>query len=360
VNSRLLKEGPPAKERLDYEPSTPYSSHSWLGRKLIGPAPEVFCRNPPICRAGLPPYNILKGMAPCPIIPGNELGALLKLAQPNDLVILLARDGKRYLTRLLPGDRFHSTHGYIAHDDLIGQPLGREVRSQLDQPFMVLKPSLHDLLMNLKRVSQIIYPKEIGQILLKLDVGNGKRIIEAGTGSGALTIALAHGVQPEGMVYSYDVREDMLRIAQRNLEMAGLTRYVQFIQRDIAEGFTESDVDALFLDVREPWVYLTHVCQALSDGGFFGALVPTTNQISWLLAEMGRYPFASIEVMEILLRAYKPVAERLRPQDVMVGHTGYLIFARKVALLPETDAGAYAGEPNQRGKRANARSADPL
>ena len=117
-------------------------------------------------------------------------------------------------------------------------------------------------------------------------------------------------------------------------------------------------MDALFLDVREPWVYLAHVCQALSDGGFFGALVPTTNQVSWLLAEMGRYPFASIEVMEILLRAYKPVAERLRPQDVMVGHTGYLIFARKVALLPGTDVRAYAEE--QWRKKARARSADPL
>ncbi len=277
------------------------------------------------------------------------MGDLLKIAQPNELVILLARDGKRYLTRLLPGDRFHTNRGYIAHDDIIGQPLGREVRSQLNQSFMVLRPSLHDLLMNLKRVSQIIYPKEIGQILLKLDVGNGRRIIEAGTGSGALTIALAHGVQPEGMVYSYEAREDMLAVARRNLAMAGLTDYVQFIQRDIAEGFTETDVDSLFLDVREPWSYLAHVCNALSDGGFFGALVPTTNQVSWLLAEMGRYPFASVEVMEMLMRAYKPVAARLRPQDVMVGHTGYLVFARKVALAPETDAGAYATETTEKG-----------
>jgi tRNA (adenine57-N1/adenine58-N1)-methyltransferase catalytic subunit len=278
----------------------------------------------------------------------DDRGNVLRIAQAHDLVILLARDGKRYLTHLRPGDRFHTNRGYIEHDSLIGQPLGREVLSQLGQSFMVLRPSLHDLLMNLKRVSQIIYPKEIGQILLKLDVGNSKRIIEAGTGSGALTIALAHGVQPGGRVYSYELREDMLKVARRNLEMAGLLDYVQFVQRDIAEGFTETDVDALFLDVREPWSYLAHVCAALSDGGFFGALVPTTNQVSWLLAEMGRYPFASIEVMEILLRAYKPVAARLRPQDVMVGHTGFLIFGRKVALLPETEAGAYALEPNEK------------
>jgi tRNA (adenine57-N1/adenine58-N1)-methyltransferase catalytic subunit len=267
----------------------------------------------------------------------------LQVAQANDLVLLIASDGKRYLVRLRPTDKFHTHKGTIDHDALIGQPLGREVRSHLNRPFMVLQPSLHDILMSLKRSSQIIYPKEIGPILLKLDVGRGKRIIEAGTGSGALTIALAHGVLPDGKVYSYEVREDMLKVAQRNLEMIGYQDYVQLMQRDIAEGFTETEVDALFLDVREPWSYLAHVVAALRDGGFFGALVPTTNQISWLLAEMERYPLISIEVMEVLMRHYKPVAARLRPQDIMVGHTGYLVFARKVALMdPELKEGLTA------------------
>lgn len=266
----------------------------------------------------------------------------LKFAQAYDTVLLISRDGKRYLVRLLPGDRFHTHKGSIAHDDLIGQPLGREIRSHTGQPFMVLRPSLHDMLMNLKRASQIIYPKEIGQILLKLDVGHGKRIIEAGTGSGALTIALAHGVAPDGMVYSYEARADMLNLARRNLEIVGLLDRVQLFHKDIAEGFEQSDVDALFLDVREPWEYLAQACAALSDGGFFGALVPTTNQVSDTLSAMARYPFTSIEVLEILLRAYKPVPQRLRPQDIMVGHTGYLIFARKVALLEQLGSVTYA------------------
>lgn len=259
----------------------------------------------------------------------------MQVAQVNDLVLLLAQDGKRYLIRLRPDNRFHTNRGILEHNDLIGQPLGRQVRSHLGQPFLVLKPSLHDLLMSLKRTSQIIYPKEIGQILLKLDVGHGKRIIEAGTGSGILTVALAHGVQPGGMVYSYELREDMLAVARRNLELTGLLPYVQLVQRDIVEGFNETEVDALFLDVREPWDYLRQVCDALADGGFFGALVPTTNQISYLLSEMAHYPFISVEVLELLLRGYKPVPARLRPQDQMIGHTGYLIFARKVALLEQ-------------------------
>jgi len=262
-----------------------------------------------------------------------EQGLLLKVAHEDDLVLLIGSDAKRYLVRLRAGDRFHTHKGIIDHDDLIARPLGREVFSHLDQRFVALLPSIHDLLMNVRRASQIIYPKEIGQILLKLDVGDGKRVIEAGTGSGALTIALAHFVGPHGLVFSYEIREDMINLARHNLEAVGLADRVRLIHRDIAEGFTETDVDALFLDVREPWDYLHQVCAALEDGGFFGALVPTTNQVSDLLAAMGRHPFSSVEVLEILLRKYKTVPARLRPQDQMVGHTGFLIFARTVARL---------------------------
>jgi tRNA (adenine57-N1/adenine58-N1)-methyltransferase len=244
----------------------------------------------------------------------------------------MSADGKRYVLCLHAGDRFHTHRGIIDHDDLIGQPLGRKVYSHLRHPFVVMQPSIHDTLMDLRRVTQIIYPKDIGQILLKLDVGLGRRIIEAGTGSGALTIALAHHVQPSGRVYSYEAREDMINVARRNLDTAGLLPYVDLIHRDIAEGFTETDVDALFLDVREPWMYLDAVCAALADGGFFGVLVPTTNQVSDLLAGMVEHPFTMIEVQELLLRKYKPVPQRLRPEDRMVAHTGYLIFARKLNL----------------------------
>jgi len=259
------------------------------------------------------------------------------LAKENDLVLLISHDRKRYMLTLRAGDRFHTHKGIVEHDEIIGQPLGREIQSHLGQSFMILQPSLYDLLMNLKRSSQIIYPKEIGPILLRMNVGSGQRVIEAGTGSGALTLALAHSVRPDGMVYSYETRADMLTVARHNLERVGLARYVQFMQRDIAEGFTESDVDALFLDVREPWDYMPQVCEALADGGSFGALVPTCNQVSWLLSEMERQPFTSIEVMEVFERMYKPVPARLRPADVMVGHTGFLVFARKVALIPETE-----------------------
>ena len=263
-----------------------------------------------------------------------------RLAQPNDRVVLLSADGKRFLVTLQAGGTFHTHMGQIRHDALIGQPLGRRVVSHLGHPFIVLRPSLHEILMNVKRVTQIVYPKDIGMILLKLDVGAGRRIIEAGSGSGALTVALAHGVAPSGHVYSYEVREEMLRVAERNLTRVGLADLVTLRKRDIAEGFEERDVDALFLDVREPQAYLDQVEVALCDGGFFGSIVPTSNQVSDLLAAMESRPaFIGIDVMELMMRQYKPVPQRLRPRDTMVGHTGYLVFARKIAVDQAGDEG---------------------
>jgi len=159
-------------------------------------------------------------------------------------------------------------------------------------------------------------------------------VIEAGSGSGGLTIALARAVAPLGRVYSYENRPDMQRLAMRNITQLGLQEWVEFKLKDIAEGFEETEVDALFLDVRTPWDYLAQAGEALKAGGFFGALVPTTNQVTQLITGLEAHHFCHIEVEEILLRTYKPVAERLRPADIMVGHTGYLVFARWIPEQP--------------------------
>ncbi|MBC7232741.1 MAG: tRNA (adenine-N1)-methyltransferase [Chloroflexi bacterium] len=249
-------------------------------------------------------------------------------SEGETVLILLGR--KRFLMRLQRDQVQHTHHGLIHHNDLIGQLPGISLTTHLGYPLLALRPSLHDMIMSIERVSQIVYPKEIGYILLKLNVGPGCRIIEAGTGSGALTIALAHAVRPNGRVYSYEIREDMLRVAARNLADTGLQEWVELKQRDIATGFDERDIDAAFLDVRTPWLYLQAVWNALAEGGFFGAIVPTANQVSELIAALESSYFGDIEVSEILLRPYKPVAARLRPADRMVAHTGYLVFARRI------------------------------
>jgi len=258
-------------------------------------------------------------------------------AQEGDLVLLIDKKGRRFLTRLTPGAEFHTHHGIIKHDDLIGQPLGREVQTHLGYPFLVLEPSTFDLIQSTRRITQIIYPKDAGYIVLKLNLMPGKRVVEAGTGSGALTLVLARAVMPTGRVFSYEARPEMLKLARRTLELAGALPYVELKERDIAEGFDEEDVDALFLDLRTPWDYLAQAEKALKPGGFFGALVPTTNQVVKLLEALSRHSFVDVEVEELLLRSYRAVPERLRPDDRMVAHTGYLIFARKVEGVKAED-----------------------
>jgi tRNA (adenine57-N1/adenine58-N1)-methyltransferase catalytic subunit len=243
-------------------------------------------------------------------------------------LVILGR--KRFLMRLQAGQLQHTHHGLIRHDEIIGQAPGKQLTTHLGYPLVVLRPSLHDIIMSIERISQIVYPKEIGYVLLKLNVGPGSQIVEGGTGSGALTIAMAHTVRPAGRVYTYEQRDDMQRVARKNLTDAGLLDWVDLKQRDIAAGFDERDMDAVFLDVREPWLYLSQTWEALGEGGFFGALVPTTNQVSDLVAGLDQGHFTDIEVCEILLRSYKPVPARLRPTDRMVAHTGYLVFARRL------------------------------
>jgi tRNA (adenine57-N1/adenine58-N1)-methyltransferase len=258
-------------------------------------------------------------------------GIVMNVAKEKDLVLLIGQDRKQFVLRLQAGGQLQTHRGCINHDDLLGQPLGREILSHLGYPFVVLEPSTFDLIKQLKRTTQIMYPKDIGYALLKLNVMPGSRVVEAGTGSGGLTLALARAVRPEGRLYSYEVRADILRLAQENLESLGLADSVEFKLRDIAEGFDERDVDALFLDVRRPWAYLAQVVEALKDSGFFGAILPTTNQVSDLVRNMeAQQTFGHIEVEEVLVRPYKAVPNRLRPADRMVAHTGYLVFGRKV------------------------------
>jgi len=157
-------------------------------------------------------------------------------------------------------------------------------------------------------------------------------------------------VMPTGRVYTYEEREKMSNLARRNLGQVGLLEAVDLKVRDIGLGFDEREVDALFLDVREPWLHLEPARAAMKSGGFFGSLLPTTNQVSELLAGLESHGFADLEVQELLLRNYKPVAARLRPSDRMVAHTGFLVFARKVTIPPGemwriTDPKRYKARP---------------
>jgi len=264
----------------------------------------------------------------------------MHLAQEGDLVLLISQDRKQFIVRLQTGGQLQTHRGCVNHDDLLNQPLGREIHTHLNYPFVILEPSTCDLISELKRTTQIMYPKDIGYVLIRLNVTPESRVIEAGTGSGGLTLALARALGAAGRLYSYEVRPDVLRLAQKNLAGMGLADRVELKLRDIAEGFDETDADALFLDLRDPGSYLPQALAALKDGGFFGAILPTTNQVSDLLETMeAQHNLGQIEVEEILVRPYKAVPARLRPVDRMIAHTGYLVFARKVSR--EVSQGGY-------------------
>ena len=246
----------------------------------------------------------------------------------GDMVLLAAPDQKRYLIKLTPRQTLHTHLGSFPHDELVGKTLGTLISSQMGNEALMLEPSLSDLIRHIRRGTQIIYPKDAAHLVQRLNLRAGNRVVEAGTGSGALTIALAWSVAPTGRVYTYEAQDDTHRLAQRNLERVGLLPYVEMFARAIDGGFAQTDVDALFLDVREPWRYLPHVRTALRSGGFFASLVPTTNQVSDLLRGLEEHGFGEIAVEELLLRTYKAVPERLRPEDEMIAHTGFLVSAR--------------------------------
>lgn len=260
---------------------------------------------------------------------------LLNVTAAGDVVLLFGRDRKALILVLQPGARIETHRGTLAHDDLIGQPWGQRVCTHMGYPFSLLRPSTDDLMRNIKRKSQIVYPKDAGYILLKLGIRPGSRVVEAGTGSGGMALVLAQAVMPTGWVYSYDNRPDMQALARRNLTRVGLEDYVELKLRDVADGFDETDADALFFDLPAPWHYLEQAAAALVNGGFFGCILPTTNQVTQLLYALETQPFDMVEVEELILRPYKTVPARLRPFDRIIAHTGFLIFARKLVVEGE-------------------------
>jgi len=243
--------------------------------------------------------------------------------------ILLFDGEKKYFLELKP-KIFSTRFDSLDLASLIGKDYGDKVLGKKGSTFFILKPTIYDFIKNVERQTQIIYPKDVGYILLKLDVGPGKKVLECGTGSGALTLAFAFAVGEEGRVITYEKEERFFQLAKRNLERFGLAHRVELKLKEVVISFEGTNVDAVFLDVREPWLLLKPAWDALKPGHPLGILVPTTNQVSQTLTHLLNLPFKDVEVLEILVRRYKPNPERLRPEDRMVAHTGYLIFAKKV------------------------------
>lgn len=257
------------------------------------------------------------------------------MLEPGQLVLLISPKGKRYMKVLDLEQDLHTQEGKVAMADVAAADFGSLVYTHLNKPFRLVRPTLADMVKGVKRQTQVLYPKEIGYLLVKLGIGAGTKVIEAGSGSGSLTVALSHTVGEAGKVFTYERRPEFAKLCFKNLERYGLEKNVeQVVGHDIADGFvrnTEEDgtlADALFLDVRTPWEYVDLIPSAIRPGSPVAFLLPTISQVSDLLKALELAPFADVEVVEILVRRWKPVPDRMRPEDRMVAHTGFLVFAR--------------------------------
>jgi len=251
--------------------------------------------------------------------------------QHGDIAMMIDLREKVHVVTIQTGKKFETHHGFILHDTMIGRPWGSTIYSSTGHPYLCIQPSTSDLIRHIKRSSQVIFPKDSAHIMMKMNIKPGVRVLESGCGSGGLTMALATAVMPAGHVYSQEIREDFIGLTKRNMARYGLDPYVTFIHGDGAEGFkVDEPVDAVFLDMLQPETCVGTARKVLKDGGWFGSLVPTTNQVQAILLELAKHDYGLIEVEEVITRSYKPIAERLRPRDRMIAHTGYLIFARAI------------------------------
>lgn len=259
----------------------------------------------------------------------------MKLAE-GEIVQLIDSKGKRYQVKLKTGATFFFHHGAVEHDQLIGQQPGSWVKSSLGEPLLVLKPTLADFILKAKRGAQVIYPKDIGAILMLADIFPGARVLEAGTGSGALTLALLRAAGEGGWVISYEVRREFLEVARRNIEefFGRLPQSLVLREKDIYQGLEEEDreLDRMVLDLPEPWRVVEQAKEALKPGGIFVAYNPTILQIFKLARRAERAGgFYQVGVYEVLMRPWKAEQRVLRPELRMVAHTGFIWVARRIA-----------------------------
>lgn len=246
----------------------------------------------------------------------------------GDLVQLLDSKGRKYQVTLQAGKEFHSHSGFVLHDDIIGEPEGSTIRTTRGQAYMVLRPTLSEFILKMPRGAQVIYPKDIGPLLMIADIGPGVRVLESGVGSGALSMGM---LRAGAEIVGYELREDFAQRAAANvaqfLGAAAMDRY-RVELRDCYEGIDETDLDRVVLDLPEPWQVVKHAERALRPGGILVAYTPSVVQVAQLREAIAAGRFFGAETVEVLQRGWYVEGQAVRPDHRMVAHTGFLTSAR--------------------------------
>jgi tRNA (adenine57-N1/adenine58-N1)-methyltransferase len=254
----------------------------------------------------------------------------MNLIKENDTIKIYFENRKSFITKAKNAP-YHTHLGMVSMENFIGKEYGYHGITNKGKKFFVVRPTLDDMIMKIKRATQVSYPKDLSYAIFKMGIKAGDKVVEAGCGSGASTTAFAYFVGENGKVVSYEKRQEFIELAHSNLERFNLESRVEFKNRDIAQGFDSEDSDAVafFLDVKTPWDYMDGIKKLLKTGATLCVLCPTTNQISKTLVSMEK-GFIDVNVVEIMMRWYKANPERIRPEDKMIGHTAYLIFGKRI------------------------------
>jgi tRNA (adenine57-N1/adenine58-N1)-methyltransferase len=253
----------------------------------------------------------------------------------GERALLFDRKGRRYLITLEESGQFHSHAGYVEHAAILGQPEGVTVTATGGARYLVVRPTLSEFVLKMPRGAQVIYPKDLGPILMLADIFPGARVLEAGVGSGALSMTL---LRAGADVVGYELRPDFASRAQKNviafLGTDALARY-RVQERDVYEGIDETDLDRVVLDLPEPWRVVKHAEAALHPGGIFVAYLPSITQVAQLRETLETSAFGMAETVEVLNRTWHVEGQSVRPDHRMVAHTGFLTSARLLGAAPE-------------------------
>lgn len=243
-----------------------------------------------------------------------------------NLRILMDERCKKYMVY---DQEFHTDFGFITKEDIINSKAGDILKTHLGREFKVIKPNVNDYIELMERKCNIILPKDIGIITAKTGLGSGFRVLDAGTGAGATALHFGNIVGKEGLVFSYEIREDFAEIAERNIKGFEIDN-VHIKCQDVTNGIDEENLDLVFLDLPKPWEVADHAKNALKFGGYIATYTPFIEQVQILQRVLKKIEFSEVESFECIFRGIEVTNKGTRPKTRMAGHTGYLTFARKV------------------------------